>query len=220
MPMPRQSGDPPSMGASDLRSFRRTGWVLVGVSALRWGWEHQRPPVGPPLEGVGARLEEQVDSALAVERERKRPFDPGERIDPNRANADQLQRLPGVGPATARAIVTARGEGLIFARPSDLETIRGIGPATVENISQYLDFSTVPAGIAVPARGGEDVRVNINRADSLELRDLPGIGPALARRIIEERERGAFRSVDELTRVSGIGPATLARLRPWVAVHR
>ena len=220
MRVPRLPGHPRSMGESDLRSLRRTAAVLVGVSVLRWGWEHHRRPVGLALEGVAAQLEEQVDSALAAARERERPLDPGERIDPNRADADQLQRLPGVGPVTAAAIVTARSEGLVFTQATDLQSIRGIGPSTVGKIAEFLDFSSVPAGSSVPLRGIGRAPVDINRADSLELRQLPGIGPALARRIIAERERGTFRSVEELTRVSGIGPATLARLRPWVAVHR
>ena len=59
--------------------------------------------------------------------------------------------------------------------------------------------------------------VNINRAEADELERLPGIGPATAMAIIEDRERnGMFASVDDLDRVTGIGPATLERLRDLV----
>jgi competence protein ComEA len=62
-------------------------------------------------------------------------------------------------------------------------------------------------------------RIDLNRADHAELLQLPGVGPNLAERIeTERRENGAFRSVDDLSRVRGVGPATLARLRPWVCV--
>jgi competence protein ComEA len=63
-------------------------------------------------------------------------------------------------------------------------------------------------------------RVDLNRAGEAELIALPGIGPALAGRILAERERrGRFRSVDELLEVRGIGPATLERLRERVVVR-
>jgi competence protein ComEA len=63
-------------------------------------------------------------------------------------------------------------------------------------------------------------RVDLNRADHTELLQLPGVGEALARRIEDYRtEHGGFRSVDELRRVAGIGPAMLERLRPFVEVE-
>jgi competence protein ComEA len=65
-----------------------------------------------------------------------------------------------------------------------------------------------------------DSRIDLNRADRAELLQLPGVGPNLAERIeTYRREHGGFRSVDDLGRVRGIGPATLARLRPWVCVE-
>lgn len=61
--------------------------------------------------------------------------------------------------------------------------------------------------------------LDLNRATRGELQRLPGVGPGLAERIVEARERrGPFGSVDELRRVRGVGRATLARLRPLVAV--
>ena len=60
-------------------------------------------------------------------------------------------------------------------------------------------------------------RVDINDADWPELYTLPGIGEALARRIVESRAAdGNFADVDELTRVRGIGPKTLEQLRPYL----
>lgn len=61
--------------------------------------------------------------------------------------------------------------------------------------------------------------VNINTATLSELDNLPGIGAAMARRIIAERERSPFASVDDLLRVKGIGPAKLAKLRSRIRVN-
>ena len=59
--------------------------------------------------------------------------------------------------------------------------------------------------------------VNINTASADQLQLLPGIGPALAKRIIEFREaNGPFEKVDELVAVRGIGEKSLAKLRPYV----
>lgn len=74
-----------------------------------------------------------------------------------------------------------------------------------------------PIPIAAP-RGVEDAGpLDLNRADADALVALPRIGPALARRIVEDRERnGPFRDVDDLDRVRGVGPATVEAIRPMV----
>ncbi|HBA00465.1 ComEA family DNA-binding protein [Halomonas sp. CnH100-B] len=59
--------------------------------------------------------------------------------------------------------------------------------------------------------------INVNSADEELLTELPGIGPSRAAAIIEEREtNGAFTDADDLTRVNGIGPATVDRMRDQV----
>lgn len=60
--------------------------------------------------------------------------------------------------------------------------------------------------------------VRINSASVSKLQQLPGIGPALAQRIIETRSGGRFNSVEDLLRVPGIGKAKLAKLRNYVEV--
>ena len=71
------------------------------------------------------------------------------------------------------------------------------------------------AGSGNVARLLEGQPLDLNRATAEELELLPRIGPTLARRIIEDRERrGPFRSVGELTRVRGIGPRTLEGIVP------
>lgn len=72
------------------------------------------------------------------------------------------------------------------------------------------------AGASTTSAGG---LVDLNDADLAALDTLPGIGPALAQRIVDWRtEHGPFASVEALTDVSGIGPATMERLRDLVTV--
>jgi competence protein ComEA len=60
-------------------------------------------------------------------------------------------------------------------------------------------------------------QVDVNRAYWPELIQLPGIGPTLAQRLVDERaQNGAFRNFEDLSRVSGIGPRTLERIRPYL----
>jgi comEA protein len=56
--------------------------------------------------------------------------------------------------------------------------------------------------------------IDINSATAKEFERLPGIGPQIAGRIVAYREKnGAFKRVDDITKVRGIGPKTLERLR-------
>lgn len=62
--------------------------------------------------------------------------------------------------------------------------------------------------------------LDLNAATLEELIDLPGIGPVLAQRILEYRERrGGFQSVEELLEIRGIGPKRLEQLRGRVRVQ-
>lgn len=61
--------------------------------------------------------------------------------------------------------------------------------------------------------------VNINTASAAELQTLSGIGPSMAQSIIDERTKnGAFASVDDLMRVSGIGEKKLAKIKDCICV--
>src|SRR5258705_11570861 len=68
---------------------------------------------------------------------------------------------------------------------------------------------------SVPPAPAVSRTINVNSATAAELELLPGIGPALAKRIIDDRAaHGPFKSVGELDRVQGIGPQTIEHLRP------
>lgn len=82
------------------------------------------------------------------------------------------------------------------------------------------DVVRIIDGVAVPSQEHAPIdsmalgrRLGINRASATELEALPGIGPALAARIVEGRP---YRTVDDLDRVKGIGPKKVAALRPLV----
>ena len=62
-------------------------------------------------------------------------------------------------------------------------------------------------------------KVNLNTASPVELETLPGIGPAKSAAIIEFREQnGAFKQIEDLQKISGIGPKTFERLQDLITV--
>jgi competence ComEA-like helix-hairpin-helix protein len=156
------------------------------------------------------------DSAVAA----LAPLEPGERIDIDQATARELARLPRVGPALAKAIVADREAHGAFGSLDGLDRVSGIGPRLLEALGPYVEFS-------VRGRGGGEAEkfppappppscvLDPNSASANDFDALPGIGPALAQRIVAYREsHGPFAQIDGLAAVPGIGPAILARIRP------
>ncbi len=188
------------------------------------------------MRGAGLRAVGVIDSALAVaestysESERRRtPLGAAERIDPNQASEVELDRLPGVGPSLARAIVRSREQDGPFRSLDDLLRVPGLGEKKLGQLAAHT--ALVPASEGRRATGGgrtgasgrtaatRTARVNLNRATAEELEGLPGIGPAKASAIVRWRaEHGRFRKLEDVLAVPGIGPATLERLRTLVVV--
>ena len=168
------------------------------------------------------------------------------RIDLNHADRAQLLQLPDIGETTAERIEEYRQSHNGFKSVDELRQVRGIGPALLERLRPLVEVRPydappdvadapppAPAAPVVhrdaPAKADKPASVkkkgdgpaepiDINTAGADELRQLPGIGPALSARIIQAREQRPFQSVDELHRVKGIGVKTLESLRPFVKV--
>ena len=61
--------------------------------------------------------------------------------------------------------------------------------------------------------------INLNSANAAELEKLPGVGPAMATRILEYRQKsGGFKKIEELMNVKGIGEKSFLKLKPLVTV--
>lgn len=211
------------MTTAETAALLRGGVILLALSAARvvlsMGASQPAPIEGDDLPGLLAESQEALDEAS----QRTRPLAPDERIDPNVASEIQLDRLPGIGPATARSIVSYREIEGPFLGPEHLMSVRGIGPSTLTRIQAHLSFSATGrgSGRTRPRKPPSALTlVSINRATTEELVTLPGIGPALAERILQHRnERGYFSRIEELMDVKGIGPALLGRVRSRISIN-
>lgn len=172
------------------------------------------PPL-PSLEALAARLpagDPRVAwyaAGLALREERARAAQAPAAIDPNSADRADWDRLPGIGPRLAEAIVAHRSARGPFRSLDDLLAVPRIGPRTLDRLGPYLVWPE-----ASGAAGGTPARPDLNEVDEAYLASLPGIGPKLAIAIIRERRRrGGFRAWTDLDRIEGIGAARLGALQ-------
>jgi competence protein ComEA len=132
-------------------------------------------------------------------------------VDLNTATAAQLDALPGVGPVAARRIVAGRP----YKSVDDLAKA-GIPAATIARIRTLVAVGgKTPYNVAKPiAPDAASNLVDLNTATQQALDDLPGIGPATAKRIVAGRP---YKSVDDLAK-AGVPAAMIAKIRPLVTI--
>ena len=107
------------------------------------------------------------------------------------------------------ADLVARLENRSRAAGVTTSTGLGVAPGSESGPSREIRTSSPPLSPA---------GIDVDRAPAAELERLPGIGPALAARIVADRaSRGPFMTSEALLRVPGIGPRILTRIRPFLA---
>ena len=97
----------------------------------------------------------------------------------------------------------------------------GIMPRIFARLFMVVSLLCLPAGVMAGVDRPAQVRININTADEAALDEaLLGVGPGRARAIVAwRRQHGAFRSLEELQQVKGLGPAFLARNRDRIRLQ-
>ena len=141
-------------------------------------------------------------------------------VDINTASESALMEVKGVGPATAKKIIASRPyasldeltkAGLTAKKIESLKPMLTVGVAAVPASTRSTKKDTSPRAADKPVGGP----VDLNTADKSAIEDLPGVGPSLAGSIIAARP---FKSIDDLQKVKGVGPAKFAKLKDHVTV--
>lgn len=164
-----------------------------------------------------------------------RPLRAGEQVDLNRADAEEIARLPRIGMSLAKRIAEDRAVRGPFRGLSDLDRVPGVGPALLAQLSNWVSFGvqgmplTPPGNPANPGTIGAygtqlpappEGPVDLNSASLADLVALPGIGKARAHAILAyRRSHGSFAAVSELGQVPGFSRSLVARLSPHLTVR-
>ena len=162
---------------------------------------------GASPESTGAEQQALARQATAAESAVVRAKPPKSRARTSRARRDTLPRV-------VAGVATVPGT---FARPDAPDAHAPYGTR-----SEQLGFPPPGPRIDIGARQARKdpgrTRIDLDRASAAEIEALPRIGPALARRIVANRDsQGPFRTLQSLRRVKGVGPATLEIIAPLVS---
>ncbi|MDQ0366285.1 ComEA family DNA-binding protein [Catenuloplanes indicus] len=179
--------------------------VAVGAAVVAWRARPQAEVIAAPAPAVsadapGGSASPAGEVVVAVAGKVRSPgmvrLPPGARV------ADALAAAGGALPGVDTALLN------LARKVTDGELI-------------VIGASVPPAapGVVPPAPGAAGGLVNLNTATLADLDGLPGVGPVLAQRILEHRDRiGGFRAVSDLREVEGIGDSRYEQLKDLVTL--
>lgn len=191
----------------DLSSFQRKAILFIFISILVGAvlLSRKEPLKKQFIEQVKPKIKKQLMPISSVPA----------KIDINTADIILLSKLPGIGPGLAKQIIDYRNLHGPFKTLGELQKVPGIGPKRVEKIKDKItlkeDFQKEEISLST--------KINLNTSSPEQLSTIIGIGPKLARAIVDYRKKnGPFQSIEELTQVPKIGSKTCKHLKEYLYV--
>ncbi|WP_062521177.1 ComEA family DNA-binding protein [Demequina silvatica] len=199
----------PTRWRLDARTALTAAAVVAVIAAVAW-WGLRAEPMSPLVAGASPGVSAGPSTGAS----------PGLALTSTAALVVHVSGAVGspglvevaAGSRVADAIELAGGLG----RRADESSINLARPVVDgEHIVVARAGPAVAAGAG--AEGGEatggSALINLNSADAAALEEIPGVGPVLAARIVEDREaNGPFLTLEDLERVSGVGPSIVGSL--------
>ncbi len=190
--------------------------VVALLGALAWQQLQAKPqPLAvtdaKPAEATGAEIVVDVEGAVAVPGVRRLPADS--------LIEDALTAAGGLTEQADQAKVAKDLNRADKLKNGQKVYIPPLGESTVAKGSAGSSSGSGTGGSSEVAGSASGGTINLNSASQAELEDLPGVGPATAKKIIDHREsKGPFTAIEGLMDVSGIGEATFEKLKDRIAV--
>ncbi len=202
-----------------IRLMRTAGAIAAAASLLMIGSMDLRAQTAAPAAKAKAKVVARA------------------KVDLNTATQEELENLPGIGPAHAKAIIAARPIKSI----EELAKVKGIGESRANALKDQVLVGSAPSGKAAaskstasarPAPGRGPARkamiaekavakaapakiINLNKATKEELELLPGIGPVKAQAIIDARP---FKEIEDIKKIKGIKEGEFAKIKHLISV--
>ena len=153
---------------------RKALWFLAFVAASGTAvrlWRANAPPPPPAEAAALSRQIGRVDSArasrgkrpLARSKEPKETPAPVGPVDLDRASADEIEKLPGIGPALASRIIASRDSNGTFGELDALCQVKGVGPALAKRLGPLVTFSGARRPVGVTC--GKSLKMRGMRAE-------------------------------------------------------